>query len=207
MFICPYLFIWNCLDNGTLVAKLPLYHHAPPHHLSMHPKKPLAISTSSSEAILWDTELWDRKRLLVGSTSTLQQASFSNDGESIITAFSGGSILVWNTASFTLSWKISLDSTFEFDAVKHFGSPRQVYFATSQNGEFLAYGGEYPFFLILLKSEHRSNSVLVWNMMERRLLHEILIPSFTGQIIQQIQFVGSSPVLPLSFNHLYYLFI
>ena len=91
------------------MAKLPAFHHVEPHHISAHPSRALAISSSKSEALLWDTEDWIRKRLLTGNDCGVQQASFTADGMSIITAFSDGSIFVWFLDTFTLQWKLSLE--------------------------------------------------------------------------------------------------
>jgi hypothetical protein len=40
----------------------------------------------------------------------------------------------------------------------------------------------------------RSSSLFVWSLVEKRLLHEILIPSFQKRVIAQVDFVGSTTV-------------
>nr|KAJ3421654.1 TBC1 domain member 31 [Polyrhizophydium stewartii] len=173
------------IDNCQLIAKLPPMHMATPHHISVHPTRPLAITTSNTEAILWDTEDWERKRVMTSPTARVQQASFSHDGVSIIAAFEDGSIFFWTIDTFSLQWKITLDqmsdaaSDAETNVAQLLASNRLSYFALSQNGELFVYGGI-------------SSTVYVWNMVERRLLHEILIPAFREMIIVQIAFVGSS---------------
>ncbi|KAJ3094759.1 hypothetical protein HK100_006023 [Physocladia obscura] len=75
--------------------------------------------------------------------------------------------------------------------------PRTSYFAVSANDEFMAYGALLVFStfrLFLNPSVHSSSSIYVWNLTEKRLLHEILIPAFKNRIIAQIEFVGNSAV-------------
>ncbi|KAI9331208.1 hypothetical protein BDR26DRAFT_683408 [Obelidium mucronatum] len=55
------------IDSNQLVARLPAYHRSEPTAVSVHPNKPIAISNSRSESIIWDTEKWERKRLLMGA--------------------------------------------------------------------------------------------------------------------------------------------
>ncbi|KAI9105257.1 hypothetical protein DFS34DRAFT_598702 [Phlyctochytrium arcticum] len=187
------------IDSCQLVAKLPAYHNCEPHQLSVHPTKPLAISTSLSEGIIWDTELWERKRLLVGAQNPIQQAMFSPDGSTIITGFTDSSILVWQSDTFALHWKITLEM------VQNPGPDRgldeilgdkededQVLItqtakncmAISKNGEVLVYGG-------------RGWTVYVWNMAEKVLLHEILVPAFENKEIIQAEFLGTSNIVAL----------
>lgn len=124
-----------------------MHHSSTPTHLSIHPSKPLAISTSASESVLWNTEEWERIRVLVGPGTGVQQTSFSPDGVCIIAAFSDGSIFFWTIDSFSLLWKISLDQiagpdTEIFDELsKHLSYPRINHFGVSNSGEFFAYGG------------------------------------------------------------------
>ncbi|KAL2919956.1 hypothetical protein HK105_200022 [Polyrhizophydium stewartii] len=188
------------IDNCQLIAKLPPMHMATPHHISVHPTRPLAITTSNTEAILWDTEDWERKRVMTSPTARVQQASFSHDGVSIIAAFEDGSIFFWTIDTFSLQWKITLDqmsdaaSDAETNVAQLLASNRLSYFALSQNGELFVYGGI-------------SSTVYVWNMVERRLLHEILIPAFREMIIVQIAFVGSSSILAVLANSGHLIFI
>ncbi|KAJ3058640.1 TBC1 domain member 31, partial [Podochytrium sp. JEL0797] len=181
------------IDTNQLVARLPAYHRSEPMAISVHPTKPIAISNSRSESIIWDTEKWERKRLLMGAGPGVQQASFSNTGDSIVTAFNDGSILIWDSETFNLRWKISLE---RFAPNPKDGSsigtpedadfrtklmliPRTSYFSVSANDELMVYGG-------------LSSSIYVWNLTEKRLMHEILIPAFKNRIIAQIQFIGVS---------------
>ncbi|KAI8915528.1 hypothetical protein BC831DRAFT_432109 [Entophlyctis helioformis] len=178
------------IDNCQLVAKLPVFHQSAAHHIAVHPTRPLAISTSNTEAILWDTESWERRRILVGSASGVQQVIFSKDGLSIVAAFEDGSIFFWMIDSFSLQWRITLDqmtgavSGAEMNTTQLLTSPRFSYFALSYNGELFAFSG-------------LSSTVYVWNMVEKRLLHEILIPAFHSTLIVQIEFVGPTNLLAL----------
>ncbi|KAJ3407502.1 TBC1 domain member 31 [Chytriomyces hyalinus] len=187
------------IDTNLLVARLPAYHKSAPLAISVHPTLPLAISNSSTESILWDTEKWERKRVLMGAGPGVQQASFSKTGDAIVTAFNDGSILIWDTFTVNLRWKISLDrfaanleqqppghslSGNDKNSRTHFHvyQSRTSYFSTSANDEYLVYGGI-------------DSSVTVWNLIEKRLVHEIVIPDFKKRIISQIEFLGNSNVI------------
>lgn len=136
------------VDSNQLVAKLPAFHHNEPRHLAIHSNRSLAISSSSSEALLWDTEEWVRKRLLTGNDCGVQQACFTPDGMSIITAFTDGSIFVWYLDTFTIQWKLTLEQIVgtSLAETKQMNSDllsidRTSYFAQSSDGEILAYSG------------------------------------------------------------------
>lgn len=108
---------------------------------------------------------------------------------SIITAFSDGSIFVWFLDTFTLQWKLSLEQlTGPIDSESRklttslLSMTRHSYFATSSDGEVIAYSG-------------LSSTLYVWNIVEKRLMHEIIIPSFQDQWITQIQFLGNTKVI------------
>ncbi|TPX64138.1 hypothetical protein SpCBS45565_g06095 [Spizellomyces sp. 'palustris'] len=155
--------------------------------MSVHPTRPLAISTSRTEGILWDTELWERKRLLVGAQSGVRQAVFSADGSTIISAFADGSILLWNVDTFNLNWKISLER-FSGDPLipcgEHDTGFGRSSMAASRNGEVLVEAGG-------------SSTVFVWNLAEKRLMHEILVPTFESKRIVQVDFLGDSNIVAL----------
>jgi WD40 repeat protein len=135
------------IDTCVLIAKLPMYHHSPPTNLSIHPTKAIAMSTSPTESILWNTETWERVRVLTGSASGVQQANFSADGTCIVAAFRDGSIFFWTVDSFSLLWKISLDqlagpsSETKNNINKQLNTQRTNYFAISESGEFFVYTG------------------------------------------------------------------
>ena len=40
----------------------------------------------------------------------------------------------------------------------------------------------------------RASTLYVWSIIEKRLLHEIVIPTFEDQIISQISFLGNTRV-------------
>ena len=136
-----------------------------------------------------------RKRLLTGNQCGVQQSSFSPDGMSIVTAFSDGSIFVWFLDTFTLQWKLTLEQLTgpQPSAIKTMNDDllavaRSSYFAMSADGEILIYSG-------------LSSTLYVWDISEKRLLHEILIPSFKDQIITQVEFLGSSKTAALLSDH------
>lgn len=47
----------------------------------------------------------------------------------------------------------------------------------------------------------------IWNIVEKRLLHEIVIPLFEDQIITQINFLGNTKVVSLLSNNGILIFI
>lgn len=50
-----------------MVAKLQGYHQSGVDHVAVHPTQPLLLTASATEAILWDTDKWSRKRVLTGA--------------------------------------------------------------------------------------------------------------------------------------------
>jgi hypothetical protein len=67
----------------------------------------------------------------------------------VVTAFNDGSILIWDSETFNIRWKVSLE-TFAADlsegpveASKSLLVPRALYFSISADGEYLAYSGRY----------------------------------------------------------------
>ena len=136
----------------------------------------------------------------------LQQTLFSPDGLMVCTSFEDGSIFFWSVDTFSLVWKITLSHLVErkparrrkveetrtdndvLDATefatamkKSLAVPRNSFFSLSYSGELFAYGGI-------------SSTLYVWNLFEKRLMHEILIPSFEGHVITQIEFLGNTDV-------------
>ncbi|KAI8850295.1 hypothetical protein BC829DRAFT_389720 [Chytridium lagenaria] len=143
------------IDTGQLVAKLPAYHRAEPHGISIHPSQPIAITTSRIECILWNTEKWERKRVLEGAGPPgVQQACFTPAGDSVVTAFA-------------VRWKITLErfaadlAEMPDESNRLMMMPRTNYIALSGDGELMMYGG-------------LSSSLYVWSLVEKRLIHEIL---------------------------------
>ncbi|KAI8587831.1 WD40-repeat-containing domain protein [Geranomyces variabilis] len=170
------------IDTLHLISKLPAHHTSRPCILATHPTLPLLISTSQTESILWDTESWERKRLLVGAHSGIQSACFSPTGASIITAFTDAKIIVWTTDTFVAQWNIDLGALLG-EPVIAVGLNKENCLSLSRDGELMVFAG-------LAGGE----KIYVWNMVERRLIHEISIPALEGKEIVQIEFLGSSTV-------------
>ena len=67
----------------------------------------------------------------------------------MVTAFNDGSILIWDSETFNIRWKVSLEtfaadlSQGPIDASKALLVPRTLYFSISSDGEYLAYSGRY----------------------------------------------------------------
>jgi WD40 repeat protein len=125
------VFLFPNPASCATIAKLPPNHQNPPFWISSHPTLDLAISCSISEAVIWNTELWSRLRILSGQ---IKQAAFSPDGTSIIVAFDDSSVYFWTVNGFNLMWKISV-------SINVFVKPQVNHFAVSSKGEFLIYEG------------------------------------------------------------------
>ncbi|KAI9203502.1 uncharacterized protein BJ171DRAFT_509794 [Polychytrium aggregatum] len=182
------------IDTGHLIARLPAYHSWEPRSICVHPSKALALTSSRSESLLWNTEAWTRIRVLAGGDSLIvQQASFSPNGSSIVSCFSDGSILLWSLESFSLSWKISLDqldlqpssalSQREFLLVD-----RTSCMAQSHDSELIVYAA-------------LPSALYVWSASEKRLLHELVIPAFKDQLFYQIEFIAGTKLVVVLTDH------
>ncbi|KAI9136457.1 hypothetical protein BKA69DRAFT_1170674 [Paraphysoderma sedebokerense] len=175
------------IDTGQLVAKLPSHHTQNPTTISTHPSLPLALSTSQSEVILWDTNKWTRKRVLTGAQSVgVRQASFTPDGSKIISSFLDNSLLIWSTESLELVWKTKLPITTEATTVATDSSEIEETTKTNSNVFAISRNGDY----LVVGTNHAS--ILVYAINEKSLVHEIQIPYFKSRSISQIQFVGST---------------
>ncbi|OAJ43788.1 hypothetical protein BDEG_27108 [Batrachochytrium dendrobatidis JEL423] len=111
----------------------------------------------------------------------------------IIIAMSDKSIHCYNIDSLNLQWKITLDQMSsvtpgtELDSNGLLKALRVSYFDMVKGGDLLAYAG-------------LSSTVYVWNLVEKRLLHEILVPAFRDTYIAQLAFVGSTNILAILSN-------
>ncbi len=90
---------------------------------------------------------------------------------------------MWHTATFQARWKISLEQYMQLDTLhpQLAGIPRTNYFATSQDGGVLVYGGLH-------------STLLVWSIRDKALLHEISIPQLKDKCIVQLVFIGDTKV-------------
>ncbi|KAI8810836.1 hypothetical protein BJ742DRAFT_675406 [Cladochytrium replicatum] len=140
------------IDTGQLVAKLSS-HNTEPHCLSVHPnpKVALAISTSRTEAILWDTDGWIRERIMRGE---------NHDGMQQVILCDQPSNDFNNETSFV---NLGSEQLRLFRQTELFSAEREGYFALSADGDLLVH---YALGFTLQ----------VFNVRERTRLHEILIP-------------------------------
>ncbi|KAI9002277.1 WD40-repeat-containing domain protein, partial [Gaertneriomyces semiglobifer] len=155
------------IDSCQMVAKLPAYHNDSVRHISVHPTRQLAITTAPTEGILWDINAWERKRLLIAGNSD-------------------GSLYVWNTDTFALQWKQTVSDLAFMSSPAPGPEESSVQwnasFSTSANAELLVCGG-------------LSNTLLVYNLIEGRMVHEVQLPSLQGASITQIAFVGRTNIV------------
>ncbi|KAJ1562885.1 TBC1 domain member 31 [Nowakowskiella sp. JEL0078] len=125
------------IGTGELIAKLPAYHSSPVSSISVHPTQSFAITTSFSEAILWDTVTWKRSRVLLGAESIgLRQVSFSNTGKYAISSFWDGSVYIWDS-DFEDNWKIVINP----HNSEEYLPEKNNWFTVSYNDELLVHIG------------------------------------------------------------------
>ncbi|KAJ3087552.1 hypothetical protein HK102_010791 [Quaeritorhiza haematococci] len=137
------------------------------------------VSAIFSEPLRWDLK-----------------AIFSAKGDNIITSFNDATILIWSTDGFQLQWRITLERFAATSMISPSGDDtpmsevlsknqavtRNTCFASSYGGDFLVYAG-------LL------NTIFVWNLVEKTMIHELDITSFSGTTIKQVEFVGASQIV------------
>ncbi|GES75751.1 TBC1 domain family member 31 isoform X2 [Rhizophagus clarus] len=96
------------IDTRQLIAEA-RSHRNPVNWISMHPKQHWVITSAESEAILWDMADWSKQKVLSHTKEgvPLRRATFSPQGEYIITSFFDESICIWDSGSFDLLWKLA----------------------------------------------------------------------------------------------------
>ncbi|RGB38171.1 WD40-repeat-containing domain protein [Rhizophagus diaphanus] len=95
------------IETRQLIAET-RSHRNPVNWISMHPKQHWVITSTKSEAILWDMAYWSKQKVLDHNKegATLRRAAFSPQGEYIISSFFDESICIWDSGSFDLLWKL-----------------------------------------------------------------------------------------------------
>ncbi|CAB4440888.1 unnamed protein product [Rhizophagus irregularis] len=95
------------IETRQLIAEA-RSHRNPVNWISMHPKQHWVITSTKSEAILWDMAYWSKQKVLDHNKegATLRRAAFSPQGEYIISSFFDESICIWDSGSFDLLWKL-----------------------------------------------------------------------------------------------------
>ncbi|KAL6624162.1 WD40-repeat-containing domain protein [Neocallimastix sp. 'constans'] len=135
--------------SKRLDSILPTLHHSEPYVFSFHPVQPLLLSSSYKEVIIWNLLECTCVRVLKGiQDSEIQNAIYSNTGQQIIASFMNGNIIIWNSETFDMEWKISLE-LFESENI----NPMKEHFPTnienisllviSKDNTQLVYGGKY----------------------------------------------------------------
>ncbi|RUS19736.1 WD40-repeat-containing domain protein [Endogone sp. FLAS-F59071] len=178
------------LGTRETVADLPTHHHrSPVYHISLHPTLPLAITSSKTEAVLWDTYDWRRVRVLTGIMSAdLYQASLSPLGDHIIT-HSVEEVLVWDITTFELLWRLtapmmsnpSPSTTSSLTELSMGGWTGGVCFdivQLSKDGRTMVVGGK--------------STLFVWK--ERNLVRPINTSKYVAGYIAQVEFAGSKTI-------------
>ncbi|PKC16829.1 WD40 repeat-like protein [Rhizophagus irregularis] len=95
------------IETRQLIAEA-RSHRNPVNWISMHPKQHWVITSTKSEAILWEMAYWSKQKVLDHNKegATLRRAAFSPQGEYIISSFFDESICIWDSGSFDLLWKL-----------------------------------------------------------------------------------------------------
>ncbi|KAJ3323251.1 TBC1 domain member 31 [Boothiomyces sp. JEL0866] len=165
------------VDTNLMIVKQSA--GAPISNISIHPSKPLATTTSNSQAILWNTDDWDQVRVLQDEID-IKQIGFTKDGMMICALFEDASVFFWSVDTISLIWKIKPN-------VPTALNEKTDYFDVDYSGELFVYGNS-------------SNTLFVWNLFEKRMMHEILIPVFENKHIIQYSFLHTTYMLALLSN-------
>ncbi|CAG8551831.1 5451_t:CDS:10 [Paraglomus occultum] len=101
----------RCYDVETrqLIAETSSHRH-PVDCISMHPDEHVVITSSRSEAILWNMSDWSKLKVLNGEAvhGGLRHVAFSSSGTFITTIFYDESVCVWNGQSFEIIWNVNI---------------------------------------------------------------------------------------------------
>ncbi|KAJ3113931.1 TBC1 domain member 31, partial [Nowakowskiella sp. JEL0407] len=160
-------------ENGQLIAKLPAVHTSHVETISFHPTKPLVITSSSHEAILWDTLTWTRKRVLMGAEETgVRQIAFTPNGQFVVTSFNDKLLYIWDQ-DFAKSKQLPIDTPIGQD------THNVNWFTISLENDCMAHISSKGLVVIRLSDYHE--------------LYEIVVPengSMTDFVwIKQVQFL------------------
>ncbi|KAJ3273343.1 TBC1 domain member 31 [Terramyces sp. JEL0728] len=122
---------------------------------------------------------WDQVRVLQDELD-IKQIGFTKDGMMICALFEDASVYFWSVDTVSLIWKIKPNIPTAINE-------KTDYFDVDFSGELFVYGNS-------------SNLIFVWNLFEKRLMHEIVIPVFENKHIIQYSFLHTTHMLALLSN-------
>ncbi|KAL6591736.1 WD40-repeat-containing domain protein [Neocallimastix sp. 'constans'] len=180
--------------SRKLAAILPTYHHSEPYAFSFHPVQPFLLSSSYKDVIIWDLNESSCIRVLKGiQDSELQNAIYSNTGQQIIASFINGNILIWNSETFDMEWKISLEALKN----ENISVVRELFptnlentslLVISEDNTQLVYGG-------------MNSTIFIWNINEKVLKYELNLTILHHSTIKRVEFVGNKKIIAILSNN------
>ncbi|GLC56049.1 hypothetical protein PLESTB_001059000 [Pleodorina starrii] len=133
----------RCYDasKGTVVGVL-REHRSPVRHMELNRELNELMSTSVDGVLVWDLKKLRRKRVLGSGPYGALQASYTPDGQAVVTHFKDGSFYVWSVGNFALLRSFTLPVA---PALR----PAQASFCLSPDGQLLvACGPSLPVLLV-----------------------------------------------------------
>ncbi|ORX48655.1 WD40 repeat-like protein [Piromyces finnis] len=181
------------IGSKKLAVVLSSYHHSEPYAFSFHPHQPYLLSTSFKDVIVWDLSENSCLRVLIGiQDSEIQNAIFSKSGQQIIASFLNGNILIWNSETFNMEWKISLEALKNENIIipkKHFPTNLQntSLLIMSKDNTQLVYGG-------------MGSTLFIWNIIEKVLQYELNLTILNSSALKRIEYVGNKKMVVVLSN-------
>eukprot|EP00833_Pecoramyces_ruminatium_P000826 jgi/Orpsp1_1/1174858/evm.model.c7180000051694.2 len=179
--------------SKKLDAILPNYHHSEPYSFSFHPVQPYLLSSSYKDVIVWDLHESTCIRVLKGiQDSEIQNAIYSKTGQQIIASFLNGNILIWNSETFDMEWKISLEAL-KNESInipkEHFPTNLEntSLLVISKDNTQLVYGG-------------MNSTIFIWNINEKVLKYELNLTILNNSTLKRIEFVGNKKMIVILSN-------
>lgn len=180
------------IGSKKLAAVLPTYHHAEPYAFSFHPRQPNLLSTSFKDVIVWDLNENSCLRVLKGiQDSEIQNAIFSKTGQQIIASFVNGNILIWNSETFTMEWKISLEALKKSEGLSSF--PKEHFPTNLQNTSLLVMSKDSS----QLVYGGMGSTLFIWNANEKVLKYELNLTILKGSTLKRIEFIGNKKMVAI----------
>jgi len=145
--------------------------------LSYHPSWSILVTASTDKLIVWETNMWVKKKTLGGGKGIVQ-ATFSPRGDLILVAFKDGTIVGWGAHSYEvlLMLNAAVPEKYPNPAIsKSEGSSSISCFAVSPNSQFLV-GGT------------KGSVLFVWELVAKSLIRVIELPTGTA-VCEQIEFL------------------
>lgn len=120
----------------------------------------------------------------------------------MIASFHDYTLIIWNCETFDIVWK-KVQSTSSVvplvDQVYQNNLSRFNAFSCSTNMQLLAYYGLYIYSIrVVYLNTSRKSSVFIWNLLDYRLVHDIIVPSMENDYYIHSVFLGNTLLCVLS---------